>query len=341
MSFYLGIFHFFGNYVIEGYKKMEERLIALLRLALRYNATDIHFEVSFQEVKIQMRINGILRDVVSKIGDYRLIRYLQYLANLDIGNLRIPQTGQFEMDVDGKTLSLRFAVIAGLNDTNGVLRILNSNLKINANNLSHLVSQNHYFQSLLRKDCGLIIFSGPTGSGKTTTLYSLLKSVKNRKIYTIEDPIEVYNDCFVQLEVNETIGLDYAAGIKQILRHDPDIIMIGEIRDEKAARMAVVAANTGHLVLTTIHTSRASSCISRMVDFGINEDHLYENLICISNQRMLVNKNTKEKVVLYEIMDDNEIKYFRKNKMNSAGFNNVEMQIARGIDNGIFEKDIL
>lgn len=229
---------------------MEERLLNLLRLALKYNATDIHFYMSYQDVKIEMRINGDLRKVKTKFGDFRLIRYLQYLANLDVGNLLTPQTGQFELEVDDTLLSLRFAVINTLNSTNGVLRILNSNIRVSANNLSHVNAQNKYFQKLLRKDCGLIIFSGPTGSGKTTTLYSLLKSVKNKKIYTIEDPIEVRNEGMVQVEVNEAAGLDYSSGIKQILRHDPDIIMIGEIRDEKAAKMAVIAANTGHPVYT-------------------------------------------------------------------------------------------
>ena len=317
---------------------MEERLISLLRLAIKYNATDIHFNLVYQEVKIQMRINGNLVNVKSKLNDYKLIRYLQYLANLDIGNLLTPQTGQFETNVDGNILSLRFAVINSLNYTNGVLRILNSNIKIDADNLSHIVAQNRYFKSLLTKSNGLIIFSGPTGSGKTTTLYSLLKSVTNKKVYTIEDPVEVYNDSFIQLEVNKAIGFDYASGIKQILRHDPDIIMIGEIRDENAAKMAVMAANTGHLVLTTIHASRASSCISRMAELGVNEEHLYENLLCVCNQRMLIDKNTKEKIVLYEVMDKNEIDYFRKNKNNSIKFMNIDSQIVKGIHDGVFEQ---
>lgn len=305
---------------------MEERLLELLRLAIKYNATDIHFNMAYQEVKIQMRINKELREVVSKFEDYKLIRYLQYLANLDVGNLLVPQTGQFELEVDKTLLSLRFAVINSLNNTNAVLRILNSELKISLDKLSTLPSQNKFFKDIINNDCGLVIFSGPTGSGKTTTLYTLLKSITNKKIYTIEDPIEVYNDSLIQLQVNESIGFDYAAGVAQILRHDPDIIMIGEIRDEKAAKMAVVAANTGHLVLTTLHASKASSCISRMVDLGVNIDHLYENLICVSNQRMLIDKDNKI-MILYEIMDRNEIEYYRKNKENTNDFLNIERQI--------------
>ena len=320
---------------------MEERLLALLRLALKYNATDIHFDMHYQDVVIEMRIDGLCHRVKSKFEDYKLIRYLQYLANLDVGNIMTPQTGQFEMEVDGNLLSLRFAVISKLNYTNGVLRILNSKLRVSADNLSGIPGQNAYFRSLLNKDSGLVLFSGPTGSGKTTTLYSLLKSVKNRKIYTIEDPIEIYHDGFIQLSVNEAMNFDYGEGIKQILRHDPDIIMIGEIRDEKAAKMAVVAANTGHLVLSTIHTSRASGCISRLVELGVSEDHVYENLLSLANQRMLINVKNKQKVVLYEIMDRQQIAYFRTNHCVSDDFLSVEKQIAKGVEDGIFEKDLL
>ena len=315
---------------------MEERLIALLRLALKYNATDIHFTMRYQEVNIEMRIDGLCRKVKGNFEDYKLLRYLQYLANLDVGNIMTPKTGQFEMEVDGNLLSLRFAIISKLNFTNGVLRILNSKLKVNADNLSHISSQNAYFKSLLNKNCGLIIFSGPTGSGKTTTLYSLLKSVRGKKIYSIEDPIEVYHDEFIQLQVNEAIGFDYAQGVKQILRHDPDIIMIGEIRDEKAAKMAVVAANTGHLVLTSIHTSRASGCISRMCELGVNEEHLFENLLCVSNQRMLIRRKTHEKIVLYEIMNRKELEYYQIHRHNSPSFIDIDMQVLKGVENGIF-----
>ena len=320
---------------------MEERLTALLRLAMKYSATDIHFMMRYQEVSIEMRIDGLCRKVKGKFEDYKLIRYLQYLANLDVGNLLTPQTGQFEMEVDGNLLSLRFAVINKPNYTNGVLRILNSKLKVAADSLSASAAQNRYFRSLLNKDCGLVIFSGPTGSGKTTTLYSLLSGVKKKKIYSIEDPIEVYHDNIVQLAVNEAMGFDYATGVQQILRHDPDIIMIGEIREEKAAKIAVTAANTGHLVLTTVHTSRASGVISRMTELGVREDHLYENLLCITNQRLYTNRKNGGKIVLYEIMDTGEIAYYRQNQRNSPDFVSIEKQVRKGIIDGILDQTLL
>lgn len=313
---------------------METRLLAILRLAIKYKATDIHFNLKHDDTEIFMRIDNVPRRVKQQFGDDKLIRYLQYRSNLDVGNLTKPQTGQFEIELDGNILSLRFAVINTYNSTNAVLRILNSNLKVEADNLSHIDGQNQHFKNLLKKDNGLILFSGPTGSGKTTTLYSLLRSVENSIVYTIEDPIEVYSDKFVQLQINEKLGFDYEAGIKQVLRHDPDIIMIGEIRDDKAAKMAVRAANTGHLVLSTIHASSASSCVSRMVDLGVNENHLYEMLLCLVNQKMVVNKNN-EKQVIYEIMDKREIDFFREHKHNSDNFISIERQIEDGIKQGI------
>ena len=314
---------------------MEQRLLAILRLAVKNNASDIHFSQKYDQVEIFMRINDVIRKVKKKEGDDRLIRYLQYCSNLDIGMLNTPQTGQFEKLLDDNVLSLRFAVINTYNSINGVLRILNSNLKVNADNLSKIENQNKYFKELLKKDNGLILFSGATGSGKTTTLYSLLKSVEGSIIYTIEDPIEVVSDKFVQLQINEKIGFDYEAGIKQVMRHDPDIIMIGEIRDDKAAKMALRAANTGHLVLSTIHASSCASSISRMVDLGVSEEYLYEMLLCLVHQKMIINRSG-EKTVIYEIMTKKEIDYFRLNKKNSSDFLSIDYQIRKGIRDGIY-----
>ena len=306
---------------------MEKRLISILRLAIKHQASDIHLTLKGHEMIIEMRINDKMAKIKTQKGDNRLIRYLQYLANLDVGRILVPQTGQFEMVVDGTMLSLRFALINNYNFSNGVLRILNSSLKINPKRLSVYQFQNEMLARMMREPYGLILFSGPTGSGKTTTMYSLLNDVANSKIYTIEDPIEVYSEKYVQLQVNEAIGLDYASGVRQILRHDPDIIMIGEIRDEKAAKMAVVAANTGHLVLSTIHSSTSASVITRMNELGVNEQHLREMLICSINQRMIQTK-TGHKLVIYEMMDQEEIAYYHQNQCHSAAFLSIEKQLA-------------
>jgi len=305
---------------------MEERLLELIRLALQYEATDIHFHSAFNEVEIQLRVGGIMRKVKGKFNDQKLIRYLQYLSGMDIGTVSKGQTGVFEMEVNKRIISLRFSYLFSNNLINGCLRILNQTKALCVDNLSTIKTQNEYFKKIIKEDKGLILFSGPTGAGKTTTLYTLLKSIENKEIISIEDPVEIYQSSFTQININDILGVDYKEAIKQILRHDPDIIMIGEIRDTKAAQGALEAANTGHLVLATIHASSASNIILRMVGLGCKEDELYENLICLSGQRMLASESGLRKVI-YEIMDKDEIAYYRKNNKHSNAFLSLEAQL--------------
>ena len=322
-------------------ERLEERLNEILKLALDTQSSDIHFEIRGYEVNIKLRTIDGLKKIKSSPSDRKLIRYLQYLANLDVGNILVPQTGQFEYNIADNDLSLRFAILNSLNLTSAVLRILNNNLKININRLSTVQSQNEYFKKIIKRQSGLIIFSGPTGSGKTTTLYSLLDSLTNKMIYTIEDPIEIYNEKYVQLQVNEQAGLTYETGLRQILRHDPDIIMIGEIRDKKAAMMAVNAANTGHLVLTSLHASTAASAISRMEELGVNTYQLYEVLIASINQRLLVSSLTHTKTVLYEIMDEDELDYYRKHNMPTNNYQTIKSQYREKVKQGIYEDNLI
>ena len=312
---------------------MEERLQALLDLAVRMKASDIHLTGRGEDMKIEMRIGGVMREVKTEAGDQRLIPYLQYLAGLDVGALSKPQTGQFEAEAGGQLLSLRFALISSLGFSSGVLRILNNELVTDAAHLSLVKSQNDHFKSLLRERNGLILFSGATGSGKTTALYALLKEAKGKKIYTVEDPIEIYREELVQLQINEAIGFHYSEAIKQVLRHDPDILMIGEIRDEKAAFGALRAANTGHLVLSSIHASSAALCISRMCELGVPEGALYDVLKTVSCQSLEVLKNGR-KAVFYEIMDGKELAYYRRYHRHSVSFLSLDTQLKAAREGG-------
>lgn len=293
---------------------MEDRLNGLLRLAIKYQATDIHFTNYMHETKIEMRIDDIIRPVKVERGDAKLIRYLQYLANLDVGNLLKPETGQFEWFVDDMNLSLRFALIADTKMENGVLRILNNRYQIDIDNLSIDKKQIDFFKSILNLRNGLFIVSGPTGSGKTTTLYTMLASVKNKKIFTIEDPVEIHAEGFVQIGINSAINFGYDEAIKQVLRHDPDIIMIGEIRDEITAKMAIRAANTGHLVLSTIHAPNCILSIERLLELGVSRFQLENVLVGLASQRLFTKKNSKSKIAFFETMNRKMIETFFQNK---------------------------
>ena len=316
---------------------MENRLNALLRLAIKHKATDIHFTKQGYDMTIEMRINDVIRKVKTQSGDDKMIRYLQYLANLDVANLTKPQTGQFDWQVDDKTLSLRFALIHNPKMDNGVLRILSDDVKVQLNHLSISEKQNMFFNQIINYRSGLFITSGPTGSGKTTTLYAMLKGIKNRKIFTIEDPIEIHTDDFIQININEQINLGYDEAIKQVLRHDPDVIMIGEIRDEITAKMAIRAANTGHLVISTLHAPSCVLAIERMLELGVEKGQLMNVLIGLSNQRLFTKNQSDQKIVLYETMNREEIAYYFKYQKLSDDFYSLKRSINDAIKEGLLE----
>ena len=200
---------------------------------------------------------------------------------------------------------------------------------------------NHYKRIMAGKDLGVelqksnILMLGPTGSGKTTTLYTLLNAVQNKKIFTLEDPVEVVNEKYVQIQINEKQHMSYADGIKQLMRHDPDIIMIGEIRDETAAKMAVRCALTGHLVVSTIHSFSCVSTILRMLDLGVEKYQLKDVLKGISSQR-LFEKTNGEKIGIYEYMDEKEIThYFEKGDVSDAF-----IPLSKQIEQALFQNEI-
>ncbi len=314
---------------------MEERLIECLRVALRNHVTDIHFSMHGNDshLLIEMRVNGVIRQLKEQKEDARFFRYLLYRANMDVSNTLQPQTGRFEAVVDGETLALRFALISSYHITSGVLRILNQHGALSVSMLSSNSLHTAWLKDITRHRSGLFILSGPTGQGKTTTLYTVLNETEGKKIYTLEDPIEVVSEKYVQIQVNDIQHMSYADGIKQLMRHDPDIIMIGEIRDSIAAEMCVRCALTGHLILTSIHSSSCVNAIERMKDLGVSELQLRDVLSGVSSQR-LYECEDYSRIGVYEIMDQKEVDYYFSNHTTSERFITLQQEIRNAVAAG-------
>ena len=314
---------------------MEELLKDFLRTALKYGATDIHFSVDAQgKLEVEMRISGKMYRLPQKAADERFFRFLLYRADMDVSAAALPQTGSFEINVDGKPVALRFALVSGYHLKSGVLRILSSTGSLSVSDLSMNAVQVNYLKSITGHRSGLYLFSGPTGSGKTTTMYTILNETAGRKIYTLEDPVEVYSEKYVQLQVNSQAHLSFAEGIRQLMRHDPDIIMIGEIRDSEAAQMAVRCALTGHLVVTSIHASDCTGAVHRMLDLGVHEYQLSDVLGGITSQRLYDRKDQPGRICVYEVMDREEVTYYFRNHKHSSRFRKLPEAVMEAVENG-------
>ncbi len=296
------------------------RFEQLLQFSLSHKSTDIHFEIIRNELKISVRaISGFIRFNV-KNDDYQLLEYIKYISNLNLIKSNLPQSGSFSYVFNDQEYFFRVASIKSQFMRACVVRILNK-LLVDQDIFSNMKP---YVDKLTSQDSGMIIFSGPTGSGKTTSMYSLIQKYQGRKIYSIEDPIEIYFDNIVQISVNTKSGFTYKEAIKQVLRHDPDIIVIGEIRDEDAAQMAIRAAITGHLVITTIHAKNAKGVINRLNDLNVSLNDIYDNVFFISNQRLLTKDSQRWSV--YETIDEKtlvEISKVGLNKFKQADIEDI------------------
>ncbi len=313
---------------------MNERLLEILRIALAYRVSDIHFQLSENgEAQIEMRVDGKIRQLKASYGDERLFNYLMYRANLDVSSVFSPQTGSFEETVDGTRLSLRFAIVSAWHRTSGVLRILNADSSLSMDMLTKDASVLKWMKNVMDLKNGLVIFSGPTGSGKTTALYTILDAIRERKIFTLEDPIEVVHENYVQLQINEK-QMGYAEGIRQLMRHDPDIIMIGEIRDETAAAMAIRSALTGHLVVTSLHSFSCKGAIERMIELGVAAGSLSDVLRGVSSQRLFTDAQNR-RTGIYETMDEKQIAYYFANRREPEDFISLETKIRIAKEEGI------
>jgi len=265
---------------------------ALFYQAVKRKASDIHIEVHEKRGEVRFRVDGILSknvDLEKKVISL-IISRIKVISNLDISENRIPQDGRTQIKISGETLDIRVSILPTFYGERVVMRLLMQSGSVpHLHELGFPDSIIHDIRNLLRNSHGIILVTGPTGSGKTTSLHAFLQEVESPELnlITVEDPVEYKSETISQIQVNEKVGLTFAASLRSILRQDPDIIMIGEIRDEETAQIAVRAALTGHLVFSTLHTNSAAATISRLADMGIEPFLISSSLLGIMAQRLV------------------------------------------------------
>jgi type IV pilus assembly protein PilB len=265
---------------------------SVIQRAVRDGVSDIHIEPSRSKSRIRFRIDGVLYEVTAPRAELHpaIVSRLKVMANLDIAERRMPQDGRVQVHTQGRAVDLRFSSLPSLFGEKVVLRVLDKNQSLlDVNKLGMADGNLSLYKQLLARSYGLILATGPTGSGKTTSLYAALNYLNSieKNIVTIEDPVEYQIEIVNQNEVREHIGLGFAKVLKHVLRQDPDIIMVGEIREQETAEIAVQAALTGHLVLSTLHTNSAIGAITRMIDMGVEPYLLSSALIGVLGQRLV------------------------------------------------------
>jgi type IV pilus assembly protein PilB len=273
----------------------------LLATAIRDRSSDIHLEPFEERFQVRYRVDGALLAMENPPRELAasLISRIKVLSKLDISETRLPQDGRIELMIEGRSVDLRVSTLPTMFGESCVMRILDrSNVSLDLDNLGMRPEENEMIKALIAKPNGIVLVTGPTGSGKTTTLYSCLNYMNNPslKIITTEDPVEYDLPGVMQCQVNEEVGLTYGAALRSILRQDPDMILVGEIRDRETGGIAVEAALTGHLVLSTLHTNDAPSATTRMLDLGLESFLIAATLEAIIAQRLVrkICNNCKE-----------------------------------------------
>jgi general secretion pathway protein E len=265
----------------------------LLVEAIKENASDIHIESFETRLQIRFRVDGVLREVMAppRALAPRLVSRIKVMAKLDIAEKRLPQDGRISRSFGGRKVDVRVSTIpTGASHERVVMRILDKQAeRLDLEQLGMLPEQTALLKRLIHRPYGILLVTGPTGSGKTTTLYSALSVLndRSRNIMTVEDPIEYNIDGIGQTQVNSKVDMTFARGLRAILRQDPDVVMVGEIRDLETAEIAVQASQTGHLVLSTLHTNTAVGAVTRLRDMGVEPYQLSSSLIGLMAQRLV------------------------------------------------------
>ncbi|MEE2683863.1 MAG: type II secretion system ATPase GspE [Pseudomonadota bacterium] len=305
---------------------------AILTEAVKRNASDIHVETYENKLSVRLRIDGVLEEILNSKQAISplIISRIKVMAKLDIAEKRLPQDGRISLLVAGRPVDVRVSTIPSGHGERIVLRLLDKQTgRLLLSNLGMSNEIQKITNSIINRPHGIILVTGPTGSGKTTTLYALLQEINDSKknILTVEDPIEYYIDGIGQTQVNNKVEMTFARGLRAILRQDPDVVMVGEIRDLETAQIAVQASLTGHLVLSTLHTNTAIGAITRLRDMGIEPFLLASSLIGIISQRLVrVLNNNKElfKPNEYEKkllkLDKNSLKEVYKESSEGSGY---------------------
>ncbi|MDW7672419.1 MAG: GspE/PulE family protein [Bacillota bacterium] len=308
---------FDDNYTSEFFDDLDEEMLAnvanapvvkllnsIIKQAIKMKASDIHIEPLERSLRVRFRIDGELQEIMQpqKASLSAIVTRVKIIGKMDIAEKRIPQDGRVEMEIDNRDIDMRLAIMPTVYGEKVVIRLLDrsaillskSELGFNENNMAT-------FDRIIKHPHGIILVTGPTGSGKTTTLYTVLQELNkiHSNIITVEDPVEYRINGINQSQVNVKAGLTFASGLRSILRQDPDIIMIGEIRDSETAQIAVRAAITGHLVLSTVHTNDTVSTVSRLMDMGIEPYLISSSVVGILAQRLVkkICENCKESYV--------------------------------------------
>jgi type IV pilus assembly protein PilB len=271
---------------------ISKALSTILEYALKSRASDVHIEPLEGSLKIRCRVDGMLREIMQlpKSIEPALVSRIKILSNLKIDEHRTPQDGQFTVKVAGKEVDLRIAVSPVIWGEQVVIRLLDkSGNSFDIEEMGYAGRALRAIRKGIRRPNGMVLTSGPTGSGKTTSLYALIKEIKDDtvNIVTLEDPVEYKMNGVNQIQVNSDVGLTFASGLRSILRQDPDVVMVGEIRDSETANLAVQAALTGHLVFSTLHTNSAAGVLPRLLDMGIEPFLIASTVNTIIGQRLV------------------------------------------------------